>query len=289
MPVTRAQKQSNDAEDLFEPPHHRRGARSTSRRAEKRPANEPPQHAKKKRSSARLEVSTTAAAAASKKPDDEQQTTSPSLQHDWQSDSTANTLSVIATVTPSSARVRRSLSQEAFPRLPEHVVDIFNADLGGNLTSSIWETSEKLMHNYITGFMHTYGVEYHQQLFSQEEGEYHQTNEALSGCQYLRYQFEKGPVDFDELLPYQPLLTMKMRHVLVAWLAEVVVEFKLSQAAYHLAISMLDELLLMGPSLEQYKSDQRQDGMVSDDESETSYFLIKPRNFQAVGWYVCSH
>jgi hypothetical protein len=75
-------------------------------------------------------------------------------------------------------------------------------------------------------------------------------------------------------------------------LAEVTAEFKLSQCAYHLAVALLDELLLMGPTLHEYKQEQDMiQGLVSDDEDDdddelADHFLIKPRNFQAVGWYV---
>lgn len=290
MPLTRSQKKSHDAAatDLFEPALQQHdGARPKSRNpGDKRPATEESTTTKKKkRTAARREVSLLPKAGASTTNDDEKAM----LHQDWQSDSTAST--VVATVTPSSARIRRPpLSNSGRPRLPENVVDIFDANLGGQLTSTIWETSETLMQNYITGFMHTYSTEYHDQLRLDEEREFEQSFWGEKEEEDLKYRLQPDLVDFETPLPWQPLLNIKMRHVLVAWLAEVTVEFKLSQAAYHLSISMLDVLLSMGPSLEEYKQNLRDvtSGVVSDDESESRFFVIKPRNFQAIGWYVFS-
>ena len=49
-------------------------------------------------------------------------------------------------------------------------------------------------------------------------------------------------------LDRQPFITQRMRSVLVSWLVEVAVEYNCSMSAYHLAISLLDEMLSRGPS-----------------------------------------
>ena len=287
MPLTRSQRKSRDAAatDLFEPAlQQHAGARPKSRNpGDKRPATEESTTTtKKKRTVARREVSILPKDGAATTNNDDD------MRLDWQSDSTAST--VVATVTPSSARQRRPpLSNSGRPRLPENVVDIFDANLGDQLTSTIWETSETLMQNYITGFMHTYSTEYHNQLRLDEDREFEQSFWGEKEEEVLKYRLQPDLIDFDTPLPWQPLLNIKMRHVLVAWLAEVVAEFKISQAAYHLSISMLDVLLSMGPSLDEYKENQRDanSGVISDDESESRFFVIKPRTFQAIGWYVC--
>lgn len=53
-----------------------------------------------------------------------------------------------------------------------------------------------------------------------------------------------------------------MRRKLVLWMAEVGEEFKLSEATYHLSVTLVDEMLSKNP------------------------FPIRREQFQAVGWYV---
>ena len=92
-------------------------------------------------------------------------------------------------------------------------------------------------------------------------------------------------MDDTDPLPLQPLLTARMRKVLVQWLSEVVVEFRLGDATYHLAVSLLDQLLTMGPSENQYLAfaDNKHGGYVTEDEEECPWFLIRRKDFQAVG------
>lgn len=92
-------------------------------------------------------------------------------------------------------------------------------------------------------------------------------------------------MDDTDPLPRQPLLTARMRKVLVQWLSEVVVEFRLSDASYHLAVSLLDQLLTMGPSENQYHAfdEDKYGGYVTEDEEECPWFLIRRKDFQAVG------
>jgi len=88
-------------------------------------------------------------------------------------------------------------------------------------------------------------------------------------------------------LPRQPLLSARMRKVLVHWLSEVVVEFRLGDATYHLAVSLVDQLLSMGPTEAEWKAfEDDESGYVTDDEEDQPWFLIRRTDFQAVGWYV---
>ena len=94
-----------------------------------------------------------------------------------------------------------------------------------------------------------------------------------------------GLVTDTEPLPRQPLLSPRMRKVLVHWMSEVCVEFRLGDATYHLAVSLIDQLLTMGPTMEEYR-EWNDDGFISDDEEDQSWFLIRRVDFQAVGWCV---
>lgn len=82
------------------------------------------------------------------------------------------------------------------------------------------------------------------------------------------------------MLPRQPLLNARMRTVLVNWLIEVFTEYKVSSDTFHLAVSIMDKILLKGPTPEEMESS----GDDSDDESR--WFLVPRSNFQALGWYV---
>lgn len=60
----------------------------------------------------------------------------------------------------------------------------------------------------------------------------------------------------------QTLLTTKMRRTLVLWMSEVCQEYHLSDATYHLSVSLVDQTLLYNT------------------------FQIRSEQFQALGWYV---
>ena len=78
-------------------------------------------------------------------------------------------------------------------------------------------------------------------------------------------------------LPRQPDILAKNRKVVVQWLSEVALEYKLSQFAYHLSISLVDAMLSAGPSPEDL------DDLSDEDED---FFLLKRTDFQALAWYV---
>lgn len=83
----------------------------------------------------------------------------------------------------------------------------------------------------------------------------------------------------------QPYLSPRMRAILVHWLVEVGQEYKVSEPAFHLAVSMLDHLLLKGPTAEELAAHDNGDEHYGED-AEDRWFLITRSNFQAVGWYV---
>lgn len=77
----------------------------------------------------------------------------------------------------------------------------------------------------------------------------------------------------------QPYLSPRMRGVLVHWLAEVGQEYKVSDTAFHLSVSILDHLLLKGPTQEEL--DAHDD---KDDDTDGPWFLVNRSDFQAIGW-----
>jgi hypothetical protein len=81
----------------------------------------------------------------------------------------------------------------------------------------------------------------------------------------------------------QPYLSPKMREVLIHWLVEVGQEYKVSETAFHLSVSILDHLLLKGPTQDELDSCDDKDEDVGD-----RWFLVLRSEFQAVGWYVSS-
>jgi hypothetical protein len=79
---------------------------------------------------------------------------------------------------------------------------------------------------------------------------------------------EISPLDVSTRLPQQPLITAKMRAILVNWLTEVASEYNVSNTALHLAITLLDAYMAKG-----------------DPESSYDENLIVYRSeFQALGW-----
>lgn len=100
-----------------------------------------------------------------------------------------------------------------------------------------------------------------------------------------------------EPLPNQPLLTAKMRRVLVQWMSEVGQEYKLSEATYHLAVTLLDIVLTLGPTRQEFFETQvvppQQQHVIvgygcgdDDDPAQSNKLLIQRNDFQALGWYV---
>jgi hypothetical protein len=89
-------------------------------------------------------------------------------------------------------------------------------------------------------------------------------------------------------LPKQPHVTPRMRSILVSWLFEMGFEYSVSEAAIHLAVTLLDNLLWKGPTEEQLNASDGHEHDISypdsEDEEEPSWFLIRRSNFQAVGW-----
>jgi len=89
-----------------------------------------------------------------------------------------------------------------------------------------------------------------------------------------------GPnVDTTEPLPRQPFLTARMRGILVNWLVEVSLEYKMSDRTIHLAVSILDFILWLGPTKSDFDPDE--EGVFDPD-----FLLIQRTDFQALGWYV---
>lgn len=116
---------------------------------------------------------------------------------------------------------------------------------------------------------------------------------SLLSCPSSEQQVQK--------LPRQPHLTPKMRSILVNWLVEVSTEYKLSEDAYHLAVSLLDLVLTRGPTLAQYEQstdeysedcdsdcddEQGNSGAVAKASKPRKPFLVARNEFQALGWYV---
>ena len=92
-------------------------------------------------------------------------------------------------------------------------------------------------------------------------------------------------------LEKQPLVTPRMRAVLVSWLVEVCVEFSISDSAFHVAISILDALFRKGPTKEQYSEMVMNEVDDSDSEDEDDeaiqakeFFCVKKNELQALGW-----
>lgn len=98
-------------------------------------------------------------------------------------------------------------------------------------------------------------------------------------------------------LPRQPKLTAKMRAVLVNWMVELGAEYSLSDATFHLSVSLLDAVLAKGPDAGEFYRDSRHEKehrelfQIEDTDDEESE-QRKPIGFfyrfefQALGWYV---
>lgn len=84
-------------------------------------------------------------------------------------------------------------------------------------------------------------------------------------------------IDITSPLPRQPTLTPRMRGILVNWLIEVAQEYKMSERTIHLAVSLLDYILWLGPTEEELEA-------YDSDEDEPDFFLVQRADFQAMGW-----
>jgi hypothetical protein len=202
--------------------------------------------------------------------------------------------------------------------LPEGVVDIFSARAAVTSCTCLHDVS--FPQNTSLGFSHicNYGKEYSEILRQKEASEMFDLyavlpaqsadrstdddsddsdDESRPGTPrpgtVLKYrprtlsmrESKSGPSENIEKLPRQPLLSPKMRSILVNWLVEVSQEYKVSADGYHLAITLLDLILTRGPSSQQLAELDIED---SDDEEEETRktFLVLRNEFQALGWYV---
>lgn len=106
-------------------------------------------------------------------------------------------------------------------------------------------------------------------------------NESLTPIS-LRF----SAVSDSEPLACQPNITPKMRGILVNWLVEVSMEYKVSVEAFHLSISILDTLLARGATRNEnaigYENDDDSDNTDNDSMREGG-FVIRRADFQAVG------
>lgn len=80
---------------------------------------------------------------------------------------------------------------------------------------------------------------------------------------------EVVPLDVSTRLPRQPMITAKMRAILVNWLVEVAGEYSVSTAAFHLGVSLLDAYLANG-NMESHLFDE--------------HGIVYRSEFQALGW-----
>lgn len=90
------------------------------------------------------------------------------------------------------------------------------------------------------------------------------------GYEYRQRVFalkEIAELDVSKTLPRQPMITAKMRAMLVNWLSEVASEYSVSNTAFHLSVSLLDAYMASSGS-----------------ESDSDDVLVHRSEFQALGW-----
>jgi hypothetical protein len=105
----------------------------------------------------------------------------------------------------------------------------------------------------------------------------------------LSIQVDHDQFDSSNILPNQSQLSVKMRRILVQWMSEVCHEFKLSEATYHLSVTLLDNLLARGPITpvhSEHRILMHHNRMYYGDEKRS--FFVQRFEFQALGWYVSS-
>lgn len=90
-----------------------------------------------------------------------------------------------------------------------------------------------------------------------------------------------SPPSEQKSLPRQPHLSARMRGILVNWLVEVSHEYKMSNQALHLSITLLDHILLRGPTEHEFEEWDEE----HDEDEEPEWFYVPRQLFQALGWY----
>ena len=220
-----------------------------------------------------------------------------------------------------SSSIESNLNANATVALPEGVVDIFATRPAVQSCTCLHDVN--FQQNSSLGFSHiaNYGKEYGQILREKEAKEMWDLHTALPSQStdgsndtdsddsdeesrpgtprpgtVLKYrprnlsmrESRSGPSENIEKLPRQPLLSPKMRSILVNWLVEVSQEYKVSADGYHLAITLLDLILTRGPTA-QHLTDLDIEDSDDEDEVESKVFLVLRNEFQALGWYVTFH
>jgi hypothetical protein len=219
----------------------------------------------------------------------------------------------------SSSSIESNANVNATEELPEGVVDIFSTRPAIQSCTCLHDVS--FQQNSSLGFSHiaNYGKEYGEILREKEAKEMWDLHTALPPLStstdtdsddsdeesrpgtprpgtVLKYrprnlslkESRSGPSENIEKLPRQPLLSPKMRSILVNWLVEVSQEYKVSADGYHLAITLLDLILTRGPTAQQLAELDIEDSD-DEDEEESKVFLVLRNEFQALGWYVTLH
>jgi hypothetical protein len=217
-----------------------------------------------------------------------------------------------------SSSIASKSSAKATEEMPEGVVDIFATRPAVQSCTCLHDVN--FQQNSSLGFSHiaNYGKEYGQILREKEAKEMWDLHTVLPSQStdgsndtdsddsdeesrpgtprpgtVLKYrprnlsmrESRSGPLETIEKLPRQPLLSPKMRSILVNWLVEVSQEYKVSADGYHLAITLLDLILTRGPTAQQLAELDIEDSD-SEDEDESKVFLVLRNEFQALGWYV---
>lgn len=220
--------------------------------------------------------------------------------------------STIPTVTPGFVSPKRRIRfpSPSSPPLPQGVVNIFSP------AEDVYHRATTL-HSHLGPLRPFAPRTYEERMRSNYRD--HLVAYGKDFCTYARQQEQKqtprpwmfdpeddGERAFLDILPNQPLLTTKMRTTLVSWLGEVAQEYRLSESAYHLSISILDAFLREGPTRVEMKEHpewygrlpDNEDGDDSDDDESNHYVsddeeehpdkkvLVRKTDFQAYGWYV---
>jgi hypothetical protein len=96
------------------------------------------------------------------------------------------------------------------------------------------------------------------------------------------------------LLPRQPYVTSKMRSILVNWMVELGTEYAVSSQAFHLAVTLLDTMLALGPTNTEYftswygteEQENNRTWGICEQEDNQAWGITQREEFQALGWYV---
>lgn len=111
--------------------------------------------------------------------------------------------------------------------------------------------------------------------YTMEEDDWRYIGDDENVLQHERYEYRQrilalkqvAPLDVSTRLPQQPMITAKMRAILVNWLAEVASEYSVSNTALHLGVTLLDAYLAKG-----------------DPDSNYETLIVYRSEFQALGW-----